>query len=175
MVIWLIGMSGSGKSHIGRTLYRIWKQEDPATVLVDGDEIRRLFKDDRGSDPYTVAARRRNAERIREICAWLDRQGINVVCCILSIFEESHEWNRRNLAQYFEVYLKASLAALEARHPTDMYRKAKLGELKNVVGVDIPFAEPAAPDLVIENDFELVNDKQTALKILAAARAKFAV
>lgn len=174
MVIWLIGMSGAGKSVIGKALYSQLKKEDSATVLVDGDEVRRIFRHDRGSDPYTVEGRRVNAERVRETCAWLDRQGINVICCILSIFEESHVWNRRTYSQYFEVYVSAPMEILEKRNPKDLYARAKRGETKNVVGVDIPFTPPANPDLVIENGSEMVNPQRAAQQILQAAKGKFA-
>jgi len=173
LVIWLVGLSGAGKSVIGRQLYKLLKQQEPATVLVDGDEIREVFRHDRSEDDYGVDGRRKNAERIREICAWLDRQDINVVCCILSIFEESHRWNRQNLKDYFEVFVDAPMDVLEKRNPKDLYGKARRGEMKNVVGVDIEFTPPCEPDLVILNGAEPVNADRAAERILAAARAKF--
>lgn len=174
MVIWLVGMSGAGKSVIGCALYRLLKAQVAATVLVDGDEIRQIFRHDRSEDAYSVEGRRCNAERIREICAWLDRQEINVVCCILSIFEDSHAWNRTNIRDYFEVYVAAPMEVLERRNPKDLYGKARRGELKNVVGVDIPFTPPVNPDLVIENGEDPVDPDQAALMILEAAWGKFA-
>ena len=85
MIIWVIGMSGAGKTAIGRELFKIRKRENPATVFIDGDEIRDVFKNDRHAGDYSVEGRGKNAERIRALCEWLDRQDIDVVCCILSI------------------------------------------------------------------------------------------
>ena len=64
MIIWLIGLSGAGKTAIGRHLYELWKEEEPNTVFMDGDEIREIFKHDRGDEPYTIEGRKKNAERI---------------------------------------------------------------------------------------------------------------
>jgi len=170
MVIWIIGLSGAGKSVIGATLYKLMKQENPATVLVDGDQIREMFRHNRGNDPYSVVGRRQNAERICEMCLWLDRQGIDVVCCILSIFEESREWNRANLSRYFEVFIEAPMDVLADRNPQDLYNRARAGEIKNVVGVDIPFETPKQPDLIIENGADFVDPDLAARRILEAAR-----
>ena len=149
MVIWLIGLAGSGKTTVGRQVYDLWKAKDPSTVLIDGDEVREMFRHDRGDEPYSLEGRRQNAERIAQMCAWLDRQGINVVCCILSIFEETRTWNRETYSRYFEVYLHAPEEALaERRH---LYNEAAAGRIKNVVGVDIPFVPPKNPDMTFDS------------------------
>lgn len=149
MVIWLIGLAGSGKTTVGREVYARWKAKDRSTVFVDGDEVRDIFRHNRGDEPYSVEGRRQNAERIASLCAWLDRQDINVVCCILSIFEETRDWNRANYSDYFEVYLHAPETALSSRR--HLYQEAEQGRMCNVVGVDIPFTPPANPDLVIDS------------------------
>ena len=172
MVIWIIGLSGAGKTVIGKEVYRQLKAVNPAMVLVDGDDVRDIFRFD-GDDAFTVEGRRRNAMRIRAICAWLDRQGIDVVCCILSIFEDSHIWNRETYSEYFEVYVSAPIGALIERNPKDLYRRARCGEIKNVVGVDIPFTPPVRPDFIIENGVHMVDPEEAARKILKAANAKF--
>lgn len=151
MVMWIIGMSGAGKSFIGRQVYARRKQTHPATVLLDGDEIRELFAHDRGSEPYTVEGRRQNANRIRAFCTLLDKQGIDVICCILSIFEENHRANRAEFSRYAEVFLDAPYAVLRQRNPKDLYRRAEAGQMSSVVGVDIPFTPPQSPDLTLVN------------------------
>jgi cytidine diphosphoramidate kinase len=149
MVVWITGLAGSGKSTVGHLVYSDWKKTDPATVFVDGDEIRDVFRHNRGDEPYSLEGRRQNAERIASLCAWLDRQNINVVCCILSIFEETRNWNRENYKEYLEVYLHAPEDVLASRR--HLYNEAKEGKIKNVVGVDIPFTPPENPDMVFES------------------------
>jgi cytidine diphosphoramidate kinase len=148
MIVWLIGLAGSGKSTVGRRLYEKWKAIEPATVLVDGDELREIFRHNQGDSPYSIEGRRQNADRIRAICAWLDRQQINVVCCILSIFEENQNWNRSAYSDYLEVYLAAPWEDLKKRRK--LYEDAIEGRKLNVVGVDIPFVPPANPHLTFQ-------------------------
>ena len=71
MIVWLVGLSGAGKTTIARALHRQWQAVSPATVLIDGDEVREIFQHDRGPDAYTMEGRRINAERIAAMSAWL--------------------------------------------------------------------------------------------------------
>lgn len=148
MIVWVIGLAGSGKTTVGRKVYEKWKADRPQTVLIDGDEIREIFRHDRSDAAYTLEGRRINADRISQMCAWLDRQDINVVCCILSVFQDGRDWNRETFGRYLEVYLHASEKDLvERRH---LYKEAREGRMSNVVGVDIPFAPPEHPDLTFD-------------------------
>ena len=126
MVIWLIGLSASGKTTLGREIYNQWKSTEPNTVFIDGDEIRDIFKQDQEENSHTIDGRRKNAERICELCAWLDRQSINVVCSILSIFENSQEWNRKNYSKYFEVFISVPMDTLLKRETKNLYKLANL-------------------------------------------------
>ena len=163
MIIWLIGLSGSGKSTVGKELYKLWKIDSKQTVLIDGDEIRRIFKHNVGDNPYSIEGRKINADRISNMCLWLDKQEINVVCCILSVFKESRKWNRENYSKYLEIYLHASDKILSERR--DLYDQARKGNLKNVVGVDIPFDVPNAYDFKFDTGQNLESAKTIADKI----------
>lgn len=169
MVIWLIGMSGAGKTAIGRELWRQLKLARPATVFLDGDEIREVFADDLG---FTLEDRRANAGRICRLCRLLDRQGVDVVCSILSLFPESRAWNRAHLTDYFEVYVRVSFEELVRRDPKGLYRRALAGEARNVVGVDIPFVPPEDPDLVLDNERPVESFGTLAARVLRAVEAK---
>jgi len=173
MVIWIIGLAGSGKTVIGRELYKLIKSTHPNTVFVDGDDIRAIFKHDRVEGDYSIASRRKNAERICEMCAWLDRQGINVVCSILSIFEDSRKWNRRTYSEYFEVFIDVYMEVLKARDQKGLYSGALAGDIKNVVGFDIPFEAPSSPDIVIDNSKESDDFSGMAAKIYEKYRSRF--
>lgn len=150
MVIWLIGLSGSGKTTLGKEIARLWKTEQTNTVLVDGDEVRRIFRQDTNQSDYSLEGRRLNAERIFELCAWLDAQDINVVCSILSIFPDLRQRNREHFKRYFEVYLNPPFETLVKRDTKGLYRKALCGDMGNMVGVDIPFPPPTCADLEID-------------------------
>lgn len=169
MIVWLIGLSGAGKTTIGRHVYRMCKAEASNTVFIDGDEVRAIFRHDQTDDDYSIKGRLQNAERITELCAWLDSQDINVVCCILSIFPEMRAQNAKRFSSYFEVYISASMETLEFRDGKGLYSGAKKGEIDNVVGVQIPFPEPIDSDLVVDNsNFELAPEV-LAEKIFKAA------
>jgi len=164
MVIWVIGLSAAGKTTIAEALFRLMRQRQDNVVFLDGDMVRAVTSNDLG---HTVEGRRRNAARIRSLCAELDRQGQHVVCAILSIFPESSEWNRENLSDYQEVYVAASPETLRRRDRKGLYAKADAGLLDNVVGKDIPFAPPAAPDVVVDNDADGVPAEDIARRVLA--------
>ena len=172
MVIWLIGLSAAGKTTIGKEVFIQLKEKTSNTVFVDGDAIRAIFKHDIGDSPYTIEGRRKNADRIKEICRWLDKQDINVVCSILSIFEETRKWNRENYSNYFEVYVSVPMDILRKRDKKNLYEPAINGKTKNVVGLDITFEEPECPDLVIDNSKEGLDIKRVASDILSKAFEK---
>jgi cytidine diphosphoramidate kinase len=169
MVIWLVGLSGSGKTTLGREIARQWRQRRPNTVLLDGDEVRELFAQDRDADAYTIAGRRRNAERMVALCKLLDRQQINVVCCILSIFPDMRHENRQRFSRYFEVFMDAPLDVLQKRDVKGLYAAARSGKTGNVVGLDIPFEKPASPDLTIDSSADSADMEKLAAYVLDKA------
>lgn len=169
MVIWLVGLSGVGKTTVGHEVYRLWKPIAPNTVMVDGDIIRRIFQNDSEPKDYTVKGRRKNAERIVEICKWLDQQEINVICCILSIFEDVMKENRTLFREYFQVYLDAPLELLKERDTKGLYKKAEEGVEKNVVGVDIPLPDMKDSDLTIKMNHDTPEPSKLASNILLEA------
>ena len=149
MIIWIIGMSASGKTVVGEELYKLIKNERKNTVILDGDIFRGLSDNDAD---HTVAGRKKNSDRLCRMCQFLDKQNINVVVAVLSIFHQAQAWNKENYRQYFEVFLDVPLELLKQRDPKGLYRKAAAGEMPNMVGFDIEFPPPRNPDLVIHND-----------------------
>lgn len=171
MVIWITGLSGAGKTSVGKALCALWRRNEPATVLVDGDDVRRVLGRNEAADAFTQAGRREVAERIAAICDWLDAQDINVVCCTISAFPDLLTCNRKKFSRYFEVFLEVPLEVVEQRAPSDLYGRARRGEVINVVGVDLPFAPPPGPDLVIDNRADIDDFAPIAAHILEQALA----
>jgi adenylylsulfate kinase len=167
MIVWLVGLSGAGKTTIARELHRRWQAMDPATVLIDGDEIRKILKHDLGPEAYTTDERRINGERIAAMSAWLDTQNINAVVSVLCIFPDILAANHDRFSNYFEVFVDAPMAALEARDGKGLYAAARAGKMADVVGVDIPFPTPERPDLVVRNDGPALDAGAIARDILA--------
>ena len=162
MVLWLIGMSDAGKTVVGKQVYKTLKATRKNVVFLDGDVFRNIMGDEMG---HNLEDRKKNADRICRMCKFLNDENIHVVCAILSIFPESQQWNRENLKDYYEVYLKVSLETLIKRDSKGLYGKALKGEIENVVGIDIKFTPPPSPDQVVENEGD-VSIEQIAEKIL---------
>ena len=164
MVIWLIGLAGAGKTTIGQELYALLRARRPNVVFLDGDHVRTIMGNDLG---HTMEDRMANAWRVCRLCKYLDDQGIDVVCAILSIFPETQKWNRENYARYFEVYIEVPMDELVARDQKGLYSGALSGQIQDVVGFDIPFQPPQA-DLVVSNGEPMRPPASLAAQIAAA-------
>lgn len=169
MIIWLIGLSASGKTTMGRSTYETWKQSSPNTVFIDGDEIRKIFRLNDGGDPYSVESRHKIAWSYHNLCIWLDRQGMNVVCCTIMNFQDVLDENRKQLSNYFEVYMQVPFEVLQRRDKKNLYASALKGETKNVVGVDIEYHPPTHPDMVFDNSTDDIDIAAVGREILNKA------
>ncbi len=166
MVIWLIGLSGSGKTTLAREIIKGVGKKTKNTVLIDGDIVRNIFGNDLG---YSMKDRLLNAQRICQMGKFLNDQGLNVVCSILSLFPKTREWNRKNIKNYYEVFIDTDIDLLVKRDSKGIYSKYKRGEIREVVGMDIKFPVPNNADLVIKNNKskeELLNNAKPLIKKL---------
>ncbi len=154
MVVWIIGLSGAGKTTLAEKVVEKIRSSKTNVVLIDGDMIRKVFGDDLA---HTLEDRRQNADRICRLCKFFDEQGIHVVCAILSLFPESRLWNRDNIKNYYEVYIETPIEQLQKRDYKGLYKKFSEGKIKNVAGMDIEFIPPDNPNLTIKNNGSLDN------------------
>lgn len=153
-VYFFTGLAGAGKTTVGGLFYRRLKEKSPDAVLIDGDVTRttaghstadgKVLQEDR----YTTEARKNGAYAAFKRCEELAEQGKDVVVCSISMYKEVRDWNRVNIEKYKEIYLKVTHETLYRRDQKKLYSSGT----KNVVGVDLPWDEPEAPDIVIQND-----------------------
>ncbi|MDC1450337.1 adenylyl-sulfate kinase [Candidatus Thioglobus sp.] len=163
MVVWMIGLSRAGKTTLSKLLHKELKLKVDNLVLIDGDVIRDLF----GNDvDHSIEGRRKNAERLSQLSKFLSDQNIHVIAAVLSIFPQWQDWNRLHIKDYREIYIKVPIDVLETRDVNQLYSQAKIGKIKNVVGVDIPFPEPKNSDLIIENNITTDDFSEILNKIM---------
>lgn len=151
LVVWITGLSGSGKSTLANEVTVRMREEGQSVVLLDGDELRRVLGATTSSvENHGRAGRLALAMQYSRLCGVLASQGFTVVIATISLFREVHAWNRANLPNYFEVYLKVPEEELRRRDPKHIYQRFDAGELTNVAGLDLPVDEPEAADWIVE-------------------------
>ncbi len=146
---WFTGLSGAGKTTIGTMFYFRLKEKVSNIVYLDGDALREIFGD---TQQYSPSERKNLAMSYSKICKMLTEQGIDVVIATISMFHEVREWNRENIENYNEIYIKVPMEVLIARDQKNLYSRALRGEIENVMGIDVEAEEPNTPDVIITND-----------------------
>jgi adenylyl-sulfate kinase len=151
MVIWITGLSGSGKSTLCSALRPRLNAVGTSVVTLDGDAVRAAFGSDLG---YREQDRVKQIMRIQGMAKLLADQGVTVLVAALYAHPELLAWNRANLRDYLEVYIRADIEFLLGRDKKGLYRGALGGQIRDVVGVDIPWHEPLGPDIVVDAKLE---------------------
>jgi adenylylsulfate kinase len=151
-IVWITGLSGTGKTTLARSVVRVLRRLGEHPVLLDGDAVRKAL------DPPGIASRHdrvRRLERGRRMSALAHHaalQGTPAVVATISLFHEVQHTNRALGVPYGEVLLTADLSVLKERNPR-LYGGACQGAEINVVGLDILAEYPIGPDLVIAQRF----------------------
>ena len=107
--IWITGLSGSGKSTLAKKMAQRLTEDQQKILLLDGDTLRKIFNVDNNDSNYTLEARLNLARKYSCLCKEITDQGFNVIISTISLFSEIHKWNRKNLKDYFEIYLKVTV------------------------------------------------------------------
>lgn len=150
-VYWFTGLSGAGKTTLGKLFFTELKKRNINAVFLDGDLLREVFGNDLG---HSLTDRQKSAMRNSRLCKMLSDQGIDVVCATISMFHACRNWNRENIMNYQEIYIRVDYQILLQRDQKKLYSKALNGEVANVVGIDLEFEEPDHPDIIIDNNGE---------------------
>ena len=149
VVYWFTGLSGAGKTTIGKVFYQKLRQCKKNVVFLDGDILREVFG---GGHGHSLEERKELAMHYARLCHMLSSQGIDVVMATISMFHEVRRWNRENIVRYQEIYLKVPLEVLIERNQKGLYSRAMRGEVENIMGVDVEIEEPECPEYMVVND-----------------------
>nr|WGD63740.1 adenylyl-sulfate kinase [Bacillus subtilis]WGD92201.1 adenylyl-sulfate kinase [Bacillus subtilis] len=149
-ILWLTGLSGSGKSTIANAGARELFEQGYQVIVLDGDNIRHGLNKDLG---FSDEDRKENIRRIGEVAKLFVQQGTIVITAFISPFREDRQQVRElvEAGEFNEVYIKCDLDICEQRDPKGLYKKARNGEIPFFTGIDSPYEEPEAPELVLDS------------------------
>jgi adenylylsulfate kinase len=148
-VVWLTGLSGSGKSTIAQGLERLLYHEGYFAQVLDGDNIRHGINNNLD---FSEAGRRENIRRIAEVAKLYLHSGIITINSFISPTRELRRMAREIVGphEFIEVYINAPLEVCEARDVKGLYQKARAGLIKGFTGIDDPYEAPEDPALEID-------------------------
>jgi adenylylsulfate kinase len=152
-VIWLTGLSASGKSTIAHHLEKMLHERDCSTYVFDGDNVRHGLC---GDLSFSAEDRSENIRRIGEMVKLFIDAGIIAITAFISPYRKDRERIRDLVGKerFFEIYVECPIEECARRDPKGIYEKARQGLIKNFTGISAPYESPESPDLVIRSDRE---------------------
>ena len=157
MVIWFTGLSGSGKSTLANAVNEVLHLDGLSTYVLDGDNVRHGLCKDLG---FSDEDREENIRRIGEVANLFMNAGIITITAFVSPFISDRNKVRKIIGSkdFIEVYCSADIDVCESRDTKGLYKKARLGEIKEFTGISSPYEAPANPEIVVDTGFLGLND-----------------
>ena len=148
-VLWMTGLSGSGKSTIANAVEKKLARMNRHTFLLDGDNVRHGLNKDLG---FTDADRIENVRRVGEVAKLMTDAGLIVITAFISPFRSERDMVRNMMqpGEFIEVFVDTPLSVAEQRDVKGLYAKARAGDLKNFTGIDSPYEAPEVPEIRID-------------------------
>lgn len=171
LVIWLTGLSGSGKTTIANHLERRLCSEGIITKLLDGDNIRTGVGSNLG---FGHEDRAENIRRIAEVAKLFMHAGIVTICSFISPTKEIRNKARGIIgdSDFYEVFVNASLEVCEKRDVKGLYKKARAGEIANFTGIDAPYENPDNNCIEILTSNKTIDDSVSSLYQIILGKIK---
>ena len=149
VVLWMTGLSGSGKTTIANAVELELANKGYHTYLLDGDNIRHGLNKDLG---FTDADRIENIRRIGEVSKLMADAGLVVITAFISPFQSERTMVREMMkkGEFVEIFVDTPLKVAEERDVKGLYKKARSGKLNNFTGIDSPYEKPQNPEIRID-------------------------
>lgn len=137
------------QDHTGKPSQGILRQERNTIYILDGDELRKTLSSDLD---YSEQGRKEHNRRVIFVAGLLSKNGITTIIPLISPYRITRELARKQLPNFVEVYVKASLDTCIKRDPKGLYKKAKAGEITNMTGLQSPYEEPLHPEIILDTE-----------------------
>ena len=160
-VLWLTGLSGSGKSELASHVAEKLRETRKYVEILDGDVVRKSLTKDLG---FTEADRKTNLERVTFVAKLLSRNGVATIVSFISPYIAARDNARNKTTNFMEVFVKCPVEVCIERDVKGLYKKAIAGEIDNFTGISHPYEDPPSPEIVVETDKE--TPKESTEKIL---------
>lgn len=162
VVVWLTGLSGSGKTSIAIAAEQELFQKGFLTQILDGDNIRSGLNSNLG---FTAEDRMENIRRIAETAKLFAQCGVITICCFVSPETSMREQAKSIVgeADFYEVFINTSISTCEQRDVKGLYRKAREGKIEHFTGINAPFEAPVNPFLELKTEGNSVGECSSIL------------
>ena len=172
-VIWLTGLSGSGKSTIARALERELFNSSLHTYVLDGDNIRHGLNSNLGFSPED---REENIRRVGEVAKLMADSGTLTITAFISPYR-ADRLRAREIAleggcDFVEIFVDAPVEVCETRDPKGLYKKARAGEIKEFTGISAPYEAPEDPEITVHTDRQTLNESVAVILETLLPRVK---
>ena len=163
-LLWFTGLSGSGKSTLANLVEVALHEQNKATFILDGDNIRQGINKDLTFAPED---RSENIRRIAEISNLMVNAGIITIAAFVSPYLKDRALIKYIVGadNFIEIFVNTSLEECERRDVKGLYKKARSGEIKNMTGISAPYEAPINPDFEIITDGYTIEDSVKAILI----------
>lgn len=168
-VLWFTGLSGSGKSTLAHAVEEHLHQYGLNTFVLDGDNVRHGLCSDLG---FSDKDRKENIRRISETAKLLLEAGVITLTAFISPFKMERAIARSLMpdGDFIEIHCFCPLPVCEQRDVKGLYKKARLGEIKEFTGISSPYEEPENPDLRI--DTNLLTLEESVQQVISLLRVR---
>ena len=167
VTLWLTGLSGAGKSTIAARVTQELIRHNFRTETLDGDVVRMNLSKGLG---FSREDRDTNIARIAYVCSLLTRNGVIVISAAISPYAEARAKARETIGEFVEIFVKCSLDETIHRDVKGLYKKALDGKIENFTGVSDPYEVPSDPEIVVDTEFETVEESTRKIFAFLAER-----
>ena len=145
IVFWITGLSGSGKTAIAEKIKNKISKKYGPTIALSGDDLRKIFNFNKFSRKQRLVY----ALSYSKFCKHLTDKNINLIFSTVSLFHKVRKWNKTNIKNYVEVYIKSDIQEIIKKKNKFFYKR----NYKNIVGKNLKAEFPKSPDIIIKNNF----------------------